>query len=185
MLNRRQWLHQLGLALSAFAQPKNALAVPSSNEQPKPQANNKKPALALADYEPGSMLHAQETFVERAAFAVVDVHTHITVSAKSQNGVALAAERSYLGKPDELLSVLDRENIRAMETDPHGNPVPKYRTEVRTRWTAQNLYFLFVRAAQSEAESKDFNRDVRIVELGRGRSLHRCRFQGCQAVQRV
>ena len=31
-----------------------------------------------------------------------------------------------------------------METDPHGNPVPKYRTEVRTRWTAQNLYFLFV-----------------------------------------
>ena len=144
MINRRQWLHQLGLALSAFAQPKNALAVPSSNEQPKPRTNNKKPALALADYEPGSMLHAQETFVERAAFAVVDVHTHITVSAKSQNGVALAAERSYLGKPDELLSVLDRENIRAMETDPHGNPVPKYRTEVRTRWTAQNLYFLFV-----------------------------------------
>lgn len=31
-----------------------------------------------------------------------------------------------------------------METDPHGNPVPKYRTEVRTGWTAQNLYFLFV-----------------------------------------
>ncbi|PYX20394.1 MAG: amidohydrolase [Acidobacteria bacterium] len=60
------------------------------------------------------MLHAQETFVERAAFAVVDVHTHITVSAKSQNGVALAAERSYLGKPDELLSVMDRKNIRAM-----------------------------------------------------------------------
>jgi len=144
VLNRRQWLHQLGLALSAFAQPKNALAVPSSNEQPKPRTNNKKPALALADYEPGSMLHAQETFVERAAFAVVDVHTHITVSAKSQNGVALAAERSYLGKPDELLSVMDRKNIRAMETDPHGNPVPKYRTEVRTRWTAQNLYFLFV-----------------------------------------
>ncbi len=48
------------------------------------------------------------------------------------------------------------------------------RTEVRTRWTAQNLYFLFVCPY-----------DVRIVELGRGRSLHRCRFQGCQAVQRV
>src|SRR5438552_6125027 len=63
------------------------------------------------------MLHAQETFVERAAFAVVDVHTHITVSAKSQNGVALAAERSYLGKPDELLSVMDRKNIRAIQAD--------------------------------------------------------------------
>jgi hypothetical protein len=60
------------------------------------------------------MLHAQETFVEGGAFAVVDAHTHITVSAKSQNVVALAAERSYLGKPDELLSVMDRKNIRAM-----------------------------------------------------------------------
>jgi len=31
-----------------------------------------------------------------------------------------------------------------MEKDIHGNPVPKYRTEVRTRWTKQNLYFLFI-----------------------------------------
>ena len=31
-----------------------------------------------------------------------------------------------------------------MESDPHGNSVPKYRTEMRTRWTKQNLYFLFM-----------------------------------------
>lgn len=31
-----------------------------------------------------------------------------------------------------------------LELDIHGNPVPKYRTEVRTRWTDKNLYFLFV-----------------------------------------
>lgn len=31
-----------------------------------------------------------------------------------------------------------------MESDAHGNPVPKYRTEVRTRWTNHNLYFLFI-----------------------------------------
>ena len=31
-----------------------------------------------------------------------------------------------------------------MDSDPHGNPVSKYRTEVRTRWTKQNLYFLFM-----------------------------------------
>jgi hypothetical protein len=47
-------------------------------------------------------------------FPVIDVHTHITVSAKSQNGVELAAERTYLGKPDELLPVMNRKNIRAM-----------------------------------------------------------------------
>ncbi|HKW18004.1 MAG TPA: carbohydrate-binding family 9-like protein [Terriglobales bacterium] len=31
-----------------------------------------------------------------------------------------------------------------MESDTHGKPVPKYRTELRTRWTKQNLYFLFI-----------------------------------------
>ncbi len=31
-----------------------------------------------------------------------------------------------------------------MDADTHGNPEPKYRTEIRTRWTRQNLYILFV-----------------------------------------
>ena len=31
-----------------------------------------------------------------------------------------------------------------MELNAHGMPEPKYRTEVRTRWTKQNLYILFV-----------------------------------------
>jgi hypothetical protein len=31
-----------------------------------------------------------------------------------------------------------------METDRYGKIVPQYRTEVRTRWTKNNLYFLFV-----------------------------------------
>lgn len=31
-----------------------------------------------------------------------------------------------------------------LENDSHGNPVPVFRTEVRSRWTDTNLYFLFV-----------------------------------------
>ena len=31
-----------------------------------------------------------------------------------------------------------------LDTDTHGHRVPKYRTEVRMRWTNQNLYFLFI-----------------------------------------
>jgi hypothetical protein len=31
-----------------------------------------------------------------------------------------------------------------MESDAFGKTEPKYRTEIRTRWTKQNLYFLFV-----------------------------------------
>ena len=30
-----------------------------------------------------------------------------------------------------------------MDSDVHGHSVPQYRTELRTRWTKQNLYFLF------------------------------------------
>ena len=30
------------------------------------------------------------------------------------------------------------------ERDTSGNPLPKYRTEIRSRWTDRNLYFLFV-----------------------------------------
>ncbi len=31
-----------------------------------------------------------------------------------------------------------------MDADTHGNRDPKYRTEIRARWTRRNLYFLFV-----------------------------------------
>jgi len=30
------------------------------------------------------------------------------------------------------------------EVDPYGNPVPRYRTQIRSRWTHENLYLLFV-----------------------------------------
>lgn len=113
-MNRRQWLHRSSLALGVFAQPKSTLAISNSDEKMNSQGNHIKAELPLADYQPKSMLHAQETHIERAAFPVVDVHTHITVSAKSQNGVELAAERKYLGAANELLPVMDQKNIRAM-----------------------------------------------------------------------
>jgi predicted TIM-barrel fold metal-dependent hydrolase len=114
VISRRQWLKSLGLTAGVFAPVKIARAISSPNQEAGSQANSKPQPLALADYEPKSMLHAQETQVERAAFPVIDVHTHITVSAKSKNGVELAAERTYLGAPGELLPVMDRRNIRAM-----------------------------------------------------------------------
>ena len=113
MINRRQWLRTLGLALGASAHRGTALSIPA-NEEPNPNPAAETPPLPLAEYEPKSMLHVNETHVERARFPVVDVHTHITVSAKSRNGVDISAQRTYLGKPDELLPVMDRKNIRAM-----------------------------------------------------------------------
>jgi hypothetical protein len=34
--------------------------------------------------------------------------------------------------------------VTYMETDARGKPEPKYRTEIRTRWTNRNLYILFI-----------------------------------------
>jgi predicted TIM-barrel fold metal-dependent hydrolase len=114
VINRRQWLQALGAILGASAGSKTLHAVPGANREAPSQDNARPQPLPLADYEPRSMLHADETHIERAAFPVIDVHTHITVSAKSKNGVGLAAERTYLGKTDDLLPVMDRKNIRAM-----------------------------------------------------------------------
>ena len=78
--------------------------------------------MHLSEFEPKSMLQVHESRVERARFPVIDFHTHITVAAKSENGVELVAERKYLGTPEELLSVMDRKNTE--ECGLHRNPDP-------------------------------------------------------------
>jgi len=119
MSSRRQWLRGLGLALGAsveggavraFAGAKPAPA----QDSPAPQTSSSGERLALVDYEPKSMLQVHETHVDRARFPVIDVHTHITVSAKSENGVELSPDRKYLGTPEELLAVMDRKNLHTM-----------------------------------------------------------------------
>lgn len=119
MSSRRQWLRGLGLAVGAsvhggavraFAGARPAAAQESDAKEKSASGER----LALADYEPKSMLQVHETRVERARFPAVDIHTHITVSAKSENGVALSPDRKYLGTPDELLAVMDRKNLRTM-----------------------------------------------------------------------
>jgi predicted TIM-barrel fold metal-dependent hydrolase len=113
-LSRRQWLRGMGLALGASTHPVAAHAIAHSGEESKSESKSTSQPLALADYEPKSMLQARETRVERARFPAVDVHTHISVSAKSERGIELAAERTYLGKGNELLPIMDRKNVRAM-----------------------------------------------------------------------
>jgi predicted TIM-barrel fold metal-dependent hydrolase len=119
MSSRRQWLRGLGFAIGAsvqggavraFAAAKPASAQDSSAQESSAPGGR----LALADYEPKSMLQVHETHVDRARFPVIDVHTHITVSAKSENGVELSPDRKYLGTPEELLAVMDRKNLRTM-----------------------------------------------------------------------
>jgi predicted TIM-barrel fold metal-dependent hydrolase len=106
-MNRRELLYSTGMGMIGGTVARAAGAQSSA------EANNAR-ALPLADYEPKSMLQVKETHVPRARFPVIDIHTHITVSAGSKNGVDLAPERQYLGSPEELLEVMGRKNIRAM-----------------------------------------------------------------------
>jgi predicted TIM-barrel fold metal-dependent hydrolase len=119
MSSRRQWLRGLGLAIGAAVQGGAVRAFAGAKpapaqESPGQQASAPGERLALADYEPKSMLQVHETRVERARFPAIDIHTHITVSAKSENGVELSPDRKYLGTPDELLAVMDRKNLQTM-----------------------------------------------------------------------
>jgi predicted TIM-barrel fold metal-dependent hydrolase len=112
VISRRKWLQSLGIAFGATLAPKAYPVAGSESEAPK--QNSSHAGLSLSEYQPKSMLHVRETRVERARFPVIDIHTHISVSAKSEHGVDIGAERTYLGTPEELLTVMDRKNIRSM-----------------------------------------------------------------------
>ncbi len=79
--------------------------------------------LALTDFQPKSMLHVPVTEVPRAKFPVIDVHTHLSFSAKSQNGVPVGEAVNLTAAPADVLSVMDRGNIRMMVnlTGNHGS----------------------------------------------------------------
>jgi predicted TIM-barrel fold metal-dependent hydrolase len=69
--------------------------------------------LALRDFQPRSMLHVNETRVEKARFPVIDAHTHLTF-AKRERGVNAGEEVTALIAAKEALAVMDRKGLRAM-----------------------------------------------------------------------
>jgi hypothetical protein len=52
-----------------------------------------------------------------------------------------------------------------LENDARGNPVPGFRTEVRSRWTASNLYFLFICPYEQLYLKPDPRADIETNEL--------------------
>ncbi len=80
----------------------------------QPPAESPTVPLALAQYQPASMLHLKETQVPRARYPVIDFHTHLTFSLQVVNGVSLGAGRRIVGQPEELLPVMERRNILAL-----------------------------------------------------------------------
>ncbi len=108
MTSRREVLHGLGSTLLC------ASAAQSSDGDTISDAGTQEASLPLSEYEPRSMLHVSETHIPRARYPVIDIHTHLSWSLESENGVSLADERTFLASPSELLPVMERKNLRAL-----------------------------------------------------------------------
>jgi len=113
LINRRQWLYGVGVmaGVGMHVGPLTGENPPAAEDS---QSKKSPIPLDLSQYEPKSMLQVHETQVERAKFPVIDFHTHISVSAKAEKGVAISPDRQYLGTPQECLAVMDRKNIKVM-----------------------------------------------------------------------
>ncbi len=110
--SRRQWLRTVGAAyLAGKVKPLHADAAGGAKATTVPQAKH---SLPLSEFQPKSMLHVKATDVPRARFPVIDIHTHFSWGAQSKNDVFLGQEIKFLAEPRDLLSVMDRRNIRTM-----------------------------------------------------------------------
>jgi predicted TIM-barrel fold metal-dependent hydrolase len=148
-MNRRQWLYGAGLiAGAAPLLTDRAHAQAERAPAPKP--------LDLSQYEPKSMLHVSESHVERAKSPLIDIHTHISASKKSQAGVELAAERQYLGTPQELLAVMERKNIRAMVNLTGGYEKGLAETVVRYDRAYPGRFYTFAEPSYSRFKEWDY-----------------------------
>lgn len=114
-INRRSLLATTGMGiLSGGLHRVLGTVLSSDSKTDKTPAENPKDALALANYQPVSMLHLKETQVPRARYPVIDFHTHLTFSAHVVSGVSLGSERKIAGQPEQLLPVMERRNILAL-----------------------------------------------------------------------
>jgi len=124
--SRRRWLMDLGaagLAASVLEAAPSAAAPVDGGEAP---SGGPKP-LALGDFQPRSMLHVPETRVPQARYPVIDVHTHLSKTARGESGVSLGEEVTLRITAAEALAAMDRKNIRAMVnlTGGHGAGLPR------------------------------------------------------------
>jgi hypothetical protein len=114
VISRRHWLYSAGIFAGACQIPLDASPTQEKSPDQVESGSGESRPLLLSEYQPKSMLAVGETHVARSRFPLIDIHTHISFSKKSLNGVQLAPERNYLATPEELLPVMDAKNIRAM-----------------------------------------------------------------------
>jgi predicted TIM-barrel fold metal-dependent hydrolase len=108
--NRRAWLAGASAGLlTGVPRVGSAQSGPASSS-----AQGSTAPLALQEFQPRSMLVVPEHPVERARFPVVDVHTHPTFRTRSVQGVPQGEAVEGKTPPAELLTLMDRRNVRTL-----------------------------------------------------------------------
>jgi len=105
--DRRQWLKSLGLGAVGLGTGR----LVEGEEKPCPSG---KEPLALSDFRPKSMLHVKETQVAKARFPVIDVHSHLSWTAKGDKGVSTGDKVTLSITGKDALAIMDRKNVRTM-----------------------------------------------------------------------
>src|SRR5437879_9357975 len=104
-MGRRRWLESMGMSFFAGRLPiRSSPVAPEGAGKP----------LQLADFQPRSMLHVPETKVLRSRHPVIDIHTHLSFTAKSANGVGLGEAMEYPSPRERLLTPMDRKKLSVM-----------------------------------------------------------------------
>jgi len=107
-IGRRRWLESTGMFFVADRLPTTSITSP-----PIERESAGKP-LQLANFQPRSMLHVPETKVPRPRYPVIDIHTHLSVTAKTDNGVGIGEAMKYFAPVEALLPLMNRKNIHVM-----------------------------------------------------------------------
>jgi len=102
---RREWLSMTGTALLGSGVGTGLATTRARQAAGAQTAGSATPPLPLAEFEPRSMLHVDETRVARARFPVIDFHTHVSPRPRTRRPAV---------PPGELVPVMDAVNLRTM-----------------------------------------------------------------------
>src|SRR5437867_457646 len=103
--NRRSWLKTVSTGAVAGALPGSGHAQSTSSMSK---------SLDLSQYQPKSMLHVKETRVATPRFPAIDVHTHLSFSRRSPDGVSTTGEPRFIWPAEKVLPTMDRKGVRAL-----------------------------------------------------------------------
>jgi hypothetical protein len=87
------------------------------------------------------------------------------LSAASNQAESKRADRDVAADVDPASAFWNGAPAVFIENDSRGNPVPGFRTEVRSRWTNGNLYFLFICPYEALFLKSDPHTDIETNQL--------------------